>query len=314
MNYTSGNFFLQFFSRLFRVITEGKSEDGQKTRENRTASRVFPAYQIMQAVLLPGETEIKFHFIYFEEETNMKKLTAVLMALVLALAIGCSACADSVDELMAQQASWLKDSLTTCDWVEKNGDRVTLDIEPAFLVDSDFMVRVELSNGALESSEYTYMCTYDTEVHKLIASTVLFSTVVYADENSEPEITDMSENECHAEFSLDEDGFLVLMDNDADTDKGEIYLMGFERVPCDEKGGEVSEEIKAFFEKEQAGLMGVDYKPLRLLIQEENRICVLAEATVVYPGAQPYYALFFMDTTGAEDTYIVLLSDDDSEG
>ena len=33
----------------------------------------------------------------------MKKLTAVLMALILALAIGCSACADSVDELMAQQ-------------------------------------------------------------------------------------------------------------------------------------------------------------------------------------------------------------------
>ena len=41
---------------------------------------------------------------------------------------------------------------------------------------------------------------------------------------------------------------------------------------------------------------------------------MLAEATVVYPGAEPYYALFFIDTTGAEQTYVVLLTDDDSEG
>ena len=244
----------------------------------------------------------------------MKKLHAMMMVLVLFVALGCTAFADRIVDSAAQQESWLRESLTTCGWTEKNGDRVTLDIEPVFLAEDDFIVRVELSNGAFESTKYLYSCRYDTEVHILMADSVTAFTETYADENSEPEINQLGERECHAEFELDEDGFLILRDNDADESNGEIYLMGFEKVSGEEKGEEISDEIKAFFEKEQEGLLGVDYKPLRLMAREENWICVLAEATVVAPEADTYYALFYMDTTGAGETYIVLLSDDGSQG
>ena len=244
----------------------------------------------------------------------MKKWTAVLMALILALAIGCSACADSVDELMAQQEAWLKDSLTTCDWAEKNGERISLEIQPNLEGDYQFQVMVSLSNGALESENYIYLCNYDMDTHKLLAGQVIHTNMVFESEESEPTFTFLGQKDCNAEFELDEEGFLILRDIDANESEDEIYLMGFERVPCDEKGEEISDEIQADFGKEQAGLLGVDYKPLKLLAEDAGRICVLAEAAVVYPGAQPYYALFYIDTTGVEQTGIVLLTDDGGEG
>ena len=48
------------------------------------------------------------------------------------------------------------------------------------------------------------------------------------------------------------------------------------------------------FDKAMEGFVGVDYTPLALLgtqLVSGTNYCFLCEATVVYPGAQPYYAI-----------------------
>ena len=58
--------------------------------------------------------------------------------------------------------------------------------------------------------------------------------------------------------------------------------------------GELSAEAKAAFDKAMEGLMGVNYTPVALLgtqLVSGTNYSILAEATVVYPDAQPYYAV-----------------------
>ena len=76
---------------------------------------------------------------------------------------------------------------------------------------------------------------------------------------------------------------------------------------------ECTEEALAAFEKAMDGFVGVDYVPLALLgtqLVSGTNYCLLCEATVVYPGAQPYYTLVYIyaDLQGkAEITNIVSL-------
>lgn len=59
---------------------------------------------------------------------------------------------------------------------------------------------------------------------------------------------------------------------------------------------EVTEEVQALFEKALDGLLGVRYTPIAVLGQQENALCILSKAAVVYPGAKPYYALVDIST------------------
>ncbi len=54
---------------------------------------------------------------------------------------------------------------------------------------------------------------------------------------------------------------------------------------------EITEEVQALFGKALDGLVGVNYTPIAVLGRQENDLCILCKATVVYPGAKPYYAL-----------------------
>ena len=54
---------------------------------------------------------------------------------------------------------------------------------------------------------------------------------------------------------------------------------------------EITEEVQALFDKALDGLVGVNYTPIAVLGQQENALCILCKAKVVYPGAKPYYAL-----------------------
>ena len=244
----------------------------------------------------------------------MKKLIAMTMVLVLALVLGCSALAESADEIMAQQESWLRESLTNTGWTEQGGDRITLDVEPDLENGSQFTVQVTASNGALESVELTYFCDYDLSIHVLNAKRLVCNKVVYADENAEDaEITCIYDRKSEASFELDEEGMLVLRDTDAVDDEYNISLMYFTKVPGTEKGQEMTEETRAACEKAISSLMGVSYTPLRLLAEKDGRMCVLCEAAVVAPGAETNYALLYIDPA-KNDTWVVLLTDDGSEG
>ena len=56
---------------------------------------------------------------------------------------------------------------------------------------------------------------------------------------------------------------------------------------------ELTPEALDAFNKAMEGLVGVDYKPVALLgtqLVAGMNYCILCEAKVVYPGAEPYYA------------------------
>lgn len=77
--------------------------------------------------------------------------------------------------------------------------------------------------------------------------------------------------------------------------------------------GAVTAEAQAAFDKAMEGLVGVDYTPVALLgtqVVSGMNYSLLCEATVVYPGAVPYYAVVtvYQDTQGkAEIKNIVAL-------
>lgn len=60
---------------------------------------------------------------------------------------------------------------------------------------------------------------------------------------------------------------------------------------------EITEEMQALFEKGVADLLGVTYTPVALLgaqLVAGTNYCFLCQAAVVYPEAQPYYALVYL--------------------
>ena len=59
---------------------------------------------------------------------------------------------------------------------------------------------------------------------------------------------------------------------------------------------EITEEVQALFEKALDGLLGVKYTPIAVLGRQENALCILSRAAVVYPDAKPYYALVDIST------------------
>ena len=70
--------------------------------------------------------------------------------------------------------------------------------------------------------------------------------------------------------------------------------------------GAVTEEALNAFNKASGALLGVNYTPVALLgtqLVSGTNYCLLCEAAVVYPGAQPYYALVYVyaDLQGAAE-------------
>ena len=59
---------------------------------------------------------------------------------------------------------------------------------------------------------------------------------------------------------------------------------------------EITEEVQALFDQALDGLVGVNYTPIAVLGRQEDALCILCKATVVYPGAKPYYALVDIST------------------
>ena len=59
----------------------------------------------------------------------------------------------------------------------------------------------------------------------------------------------------------------------------------------------ITDETNALFEKAFEGLLGVSYKPVAYLGSQVVAGCIhcfLAQATVIYPDARPYYVLVYI--------------------
>ncbi len=71
---------------------------------------------------------------------------------------------------------------------------------------------------------------------------------------------------------------------------------------------EITDELKALFDKAFEGFVGVNYVPVAYLgsqVAAGTNHCLLCQATVVYPGAQPYYALVYI-TQGLDGAASIL--------
>ena len=246
----------------------------------------------------------------------MKKLFAVLMALVLALSLGCTALAEEpatpADEITA--LNWLLETLTKYDWIEKDG-RTTIEIYPSLDDTSDdtLMVVIYGPNSASDGVEWRIWGKYDADKGIFSASTVARYDVQYDDAGELELSTNVYTRDELATLEMDENGALVLT-YAADED---INKKVFEPVPAAAaKTTEITEEQKAIIEKALQNLMGVDYTPIAIVDEVDYMLCVLCEASVVYPGAEPYPVLMVINTNADEpnNVYFIDLVPNDSQG
>ncbi len=66
---------------------------------------------------------------------------------------------------------------------------------------------------------------------------------------------------------------------------------------------EVTEEVRAMFDKATEGLLGVSYVPVCVLGVQGDTYCILCKATVIYPNAEPNNVLMYVNEDGIQNIY-----------
>ena len=66
---------------------------------------------------------------------------------------------------------------------------------------------------------------------------------------------------------------------------------------------EITDEIADLFDKATEGLTGVSYEALGFLGEKDGVFCILCRATVIYPDAEPYYALVYITSDGVQNIW-----------
>ena len=66
---------------------------------------------------------------------------------------------------------------------------------------------------------------------------------------------------------------------------------------------EITAEVRELFDQAMAELVGVDYTPVAVLGKDDSTYCILCKASVVYPDAEPYNALVYVDESGIRNIY-----------
>ncbi len=150
----------------------------------------------------------------------MKKLIAMLIALM--LAVGCAAClAEAETEtLQLPEEGWLRDSVDGAVWVD---DRASLEVIPE---EDCYRVLILWGSSAWETTEWTYTCEYDAENDRLTAVHMICANVVYED-SGEVIRTVVLDQDCETVFALNEKGKLVITDAADETLEGKA----FEQLP-----------------------------------------------------------------------------------
>ena len=66
---------------------------------------------------------------------------------------------------------------------------------------------------------------------------------------------------------------------------------------------EVTEEVRAIFDKATEGLLGVSYVPVCVLGVQGDTYCILCKATVIYPNAELNNVLVYVNEDGIQNIY-----------
>jgi hypothetical protein len=66
---------------------------------------------------------------------------------------------------------------------------------------------------------------------------------------------------------------------------------------------EMTSTVTEVFDQAMEGLVGVHYEPLGYLGEKDGTYCILCRATVVYPGAKPFYALVYVNENGLQNIW-----------
>ena len=66
---------------------------------------------------------------------------------------------------------------------------------------------------------------------------------------------------------------------------------------------EITEDVQTIFDNAMEGLVGVNYTPVAVLGKNDSTYCILCKAAVVYPGAEPYNALVYVNENGVQNIY-----------
>lgn len=199
---------------------------------------------------------------------------------------------------------WVKDTLEKYNWVS---DRALLEL---FLEDTNnYKVLITWASSAWECEEWTYACDYAPDLGALFAGHVIRETVTYDDNGAETGRKTAYEKDSDAVFIVNDRDELVILnagDESLDMKVFEKVASGDGEETAEEPAAwdvpdsmEVTEELRAKFDQALEGLVGVGYEPAAFLAEKDGALCFLAKATVVYPGAKPYFALVYVDANGS---------------
>ena len=229
----------------------------------------------------------------------MKKMTAMILALVMILVLGCTAMAESAETPEINMNNWLLKSLTDTDWIQKEG-RASLDIVPIMdeTATEQFKVILHWPDSAEEAVEWDYYGTLNRETRSLSLVEEYCYDVKYGEDGDVELSTERYSRACDVTLAWGEDGLLTL----SGSEEEQIALIGFEPVPAAQaKVSPVTDEQAALFAKATEKLLGVGYEPVGLIDEADDLyFCFLCTGTVVYPGATPVYYLAVLNNTGLE--------------
>jgi len=205
------------------------------------------------------------------------------------------------------ESGWVLETLEKVDWIS---DRATLEV---FLEDTDnYKVLITWGSSATESGEWTFACDYDPASQALFARYVIHDNLTFNDKGEEIGRENVYEMESKAVFIVNDQSHLVIL-NAGDEALEKKVFEKVEREAGSETSGmagwtvpettEVTAELRDAFDNALKGLLGVSYEPVAFLAEKDGVRCFLAKATVIYPGATPYYVLIYLKEDGVQNIW-----------
>ena len=159
----------------------------------------------------------------------MKKLIALMAALLALLVLACACSSGTVDRtnqpvpqeeaeetFIPARTDWISESLDGALWED---DRASLQVVRE---DEGYKVIIEWGSSAWESSIWIYSCTRDTEAHTLNAVRAMCETLVYDDAGNETRTT-VFDKESNAVFAPDDAGCVVIRNAGDESLEGKTF-------------------------------------------------------------------------------------------
>ena len=197
----------------------------------------------------------------------MKKMTGILLAVLMGL---CLICAGAAEEIIANMPSegWVLDSVNGDVWQD---DRASLEV---FLEDTDnYKVLISWGSSAWETTEWVYACDYDAETQTLKARNLTCDNVKYDDAGNEERTVVYEYEASEATIALNEEGKLVIRNAGDEQLEGKTFEnignpYASEEVPQPE-GGKKFESRWALM----GGQVYIDYEEVgyRVMIELYNK-------------------------------------------